>query len=206
MTTRKLTGGAVVLALFALGCADAAGPVDGFDAEDAAFVALDTDAAAGGMVFDLVGVGPALRAGRGEEGDFSRVRDCPDGGTISLEGSATRTENGEGIVTWTLAANGAWDDCTHTRARGDRAVTTTIDGRFQLSAERRHDGRVPVGNQTMSKSGSFTWTRTRGDESRTGTCEFDVTSVRNPDARQIRVSGTVCGREIDRTIEWREGR
>lgn len=206
MTIRKLACGAALLALF-VGCDDAAGPGDGFDAEDAAFVALDTDAAAGAMVFDLVGVGPVLRAaGRGVEGDFSRTRECPDGGSISIEGTSTRTENGDGVVTWSLNANGTWDDCTHSRSRGDVAITTRIDGSFQLSAERKHNGRVPVGNQTTTKSGSFTWERTRGDETRTGTCEFDVTSVRNPDARQIRIEGTVCGREVDRTIDWRDGR
>lgn len=204
MRIQTLAGTTVVLATFALGCADATGPIDGFDADDAAFVALDTDAAAGAMVFDLVGVGPVLRAAAGREGEFSRSRDCPAGGSISLNGSSTRTENGEGVVTWSVAADGIWDACTRQRARGDRAITTTIDGTFAFSAERRHNGRVPVGNQTTTKSGSFTWVRTRGDESRNGTCDFDVTSVRNPDARQIRITGTVCGRTVDRTIDWRQ--
>ncbi len=67
-----------------------------------------------------------------------------------------------------------------------------------------HNNRVPVGNQTSSKSGSFHWTRTNGAETQEGDCTFDVTSVRNPDSRRITISGTVCGREIDRTVTWQD--
>jgi hypothetical protein len=204
MVMRKLAG-ALTLTVLAVGCADSTGPADDFDATDAAFVALDTDAAAGAMVFDRIGIAPGVRPPRGVEGEFSGSRDCPAGGSISLAGNAQRTENDQGIVSWTVTAAGTWDQCAHSRSRGDRAVTTTIDGSFQYSASRMHDGAAPVGDQTTTKSGSFTWERTRGDETRSGECSYDVTSVRNAEARQIRVTGTVCGREVDRTIEWRRG-
>jgi hypothetical protein len=207
MHGRRTSAGAAVAALLVAGaCGDGAtDPSQGLDLEDAAFVALQTDELAGAIVFDLVGVGPVLRGAGGREGEFERSRDCPDGGTITLAGESTRTEHGDGAVEWTLEATGEWNDCTRSRTSGDRSLTTVIDGSFQLEASRRHNGRVPVGDQTMSKSGSFHWTRTTGAETREGDCSFEVTSVRNPDSRRIVVTGTVCGREIDRTVMWRQG-
>lgn len=205
---KRFTRSVVVLAVLTtlVACDDSAtGPADDLDAEDAAFVMVEADAMAGALVFDLLGVGPVLRAARGYEGEFDRSRDCPAGGTFSIQGSSSRTEHGDGSVEWTLEATGEWDDCTHTRARGDRSVTTVIDGGFELEAHRRHNGHVPIGNQTTTKSGSFTWTRTSGERSQQGECSFDVTSVRNPDSRRVTITGEVCGREIDRTLEWRNG-
>lgn len=205
---KRFTTSAVALAALTtlVACDESAtGPSDGLDAEDAAFVMVEADGMAGALVFDLLGVGPVLRAARGHEGDFARSRDCPAGGTFSIEGSSGRTEHGDGSVEWTLEATGEWDDCTHTRARGDRSVTTVIDGTFEMEAHRRHNHRVPVGNQTTTKSGSFTWSRTSGERTQEGECSFDVTSVRNPDSRRVTITGDVCGRQIDRSIEWRNG-
>ena len=79
---RRMVGNAVALAvvmLLPVACDDAGtGPSGGLDADEAAFVALETDALAGAMVFDLVGVGPVLHAMHAREGEFDRSRDCPD--------------------------------------------------------------------------------------------------------------------------------
>jgi hypothetical protein len=196
----------VVAALVAAaGCGDGAGPEEDFDAEDAALVALTTDDLAGAMIFDVTFAAPSFSAESAEPRAFSRSRDCPAGGSVSIEGTVDRVRNGDGSVEWTLEASGEWDDCTRSRTRNETTITWSIDGTFNLEAHRKRNNGEPIGNQSTSKSGSFHWTRTVGDETTEGDCTFDVTSERNPDSKKIHITGTVCGREIDREIDWRQG-
>jgi hypothetical protein len=41
-------------------------------------------------------------------------------------------------------------------------------------------------------------------DGKSGQCSFDLTSTRNPDAGTRTLTGTMCGREIDRTVDWRK--
>jgi len=205
MIRTRRSGFLMAALVAAAGCDDGTGPADGLDAEDAALVAVTTDELAGSMIFDLTFAAAAFSAESAEPRAFSRSRDCPAGGSVSIDGTVDRVQNGDGSVEWTLEADGEWDDCTRSRTRNETTISWSIDGTFSLEAHRKRNNGEPIGNQTTSKSGSFHWTRTVGDETREGDCTFEVTSVRNPDSKKIHITGTVCGREIDREIGWRHG-
>jgi hypothetical protein len=114
-----------------------------------------------------------------------------------VTGTLERSRNDAGVVEWDVSGSGEWADC----ARRRREITRTIDGQFEFESHRKRQNGEPVGLQTSHKSGSFTWTRSDG---KSGSCEFDITSTRNPDEGTRTVTGTICGREIDRTVEWRK--
>ena len=188
--------------LIAAACADGTGPGATIDDTEAADIVLDADAMASSILLDHV-----LFAGFAAEGDiaiasadvrqFSRQRDCPLGGSISVSGQVERTITDE-ATEFSASASGSWNACVRGTRRNDR--THTIDGSFVMSAFRRYVDRRPSGPQTASKSGSFTVTRSDG-ESRT--CEFDITSTRYPDENRRVVVGTICGREVNREVSWR---
>jgi hypothetical protein len=195
----------VVAGLLAMGagaaCDDGLGPNDGMDVETAADIALETDAMAGEIVFGqllFVGFGadPGLSANGEEPRSFSRSRPCPAGGNIELNGTIERTAHGDGVVEFEAAANGKWNACARTR----REITRTINGEFSLESHRRIVNGQAAGPQTSTKQGHFTWTSSNG---KSGECEFNVTSTRFPEEGKRTVQGTVCGREIDRTVSWR---
>lgn len=208
-TKRSGTGvlATALLAVVGLGaaCDDGtpAGPDGGLTTEELAEVALDGDAVAGGILFvELFGSqsgGPARAAADVRE--FSRSRPCRDGGTIELQGTVSRSENGDGTVEATITGTRSQVSCT--RIRGD--VTLVVDGTGTFSAYRKRVNGEPVGNQTSEYQGSFDWTRSRGDEARTGSCTYQIQSVRNPDSMKVRVTGTICGHEIDRERDWTHG-
>jgi hypothetical protein len=194
--THRLLGLACIAALAA--CSDDLGPDDGFDAEDAAFIAVETDALTGAMILAQLanfGIGSTnLGANSLDEREFTRTRTCPAGGSVTITGAAERTVT-EGVAEYTVQAEGVWDECA--RARGSRMLT--IDGTFQLEAYRRRANGQFAGIQTTTKSGEFTWTRGNGES---GTCAFSVTTTRNPETHTRHVEGTVCGRSIEREVTW----
>jgi len=193
---------APVLALLVAGaCSDGLAPANAIDDDAAADIILEADAMAGGILF-----GQVLLAGFDAESDitiasgdireFSRERDCPLGGNITLSGQIERTVTDE-AVEFSASANGSWNGCMRGNRRNDH--TFTIDGTFAMSAFRRYVDRQPSGPQTASKSGSFTVTR---DDGESRSCEYDVTSTRYPDENRRVVTGTICGREINREVTW----
>ncbi len=196
----KLIGAMTLVLTVAGGCEDSAGPSSDLDVEEVTLLALETDGLTGLMVDDLmvglgiIGLDPSGVGPRQGSGPFTRTRDCPAGGTITVSGTVERTAN-EGVVEWNVEGNGTWANCARTR----RELTLTINGQFEFESHRKHVNGAPEGPQTSSKSGSYTWTRSDG---KSGTCEFSVTSTRDPEAGTRTVKGTVCGREIDRTVEW----
>ncbi len=200
MRSAKWIVPAIAAMLVASGCNDTTGPADaGF--EEAALALIDGDGLTGEIVFVQLFLGGfGFEGGLGVNGDtrdFSRTRDCPAGGSVSVTGQVERTQSGEGAVEFTVNATGAWNECAHTR--GDR--TRTVSGNFTLQSSRKLVNREPVGPQVTTKSGSFTVTRSDG-ESRS--CDFSITSTRLPDAGKRMIKGTVCGREIDREVSWKK--
>jgi hypothetical protein len=184
-------------------CSDGLGPNDAIDAEEAASIALDTDAITGDIIFGqmvLFGFGAELAqsAGGGEPRTFSRTRPCPAGGSIEVNGSIERTVTGERTMEFDASAEGKWNACARTR----REITRTIDGEFSITSHRKIVNGQAAGPQTTTKEGHFTWS-TSNDKS--GECEFSVTSTRFPEEGRRTVQGSVCGREIDRTVTWSRG-
>jgi hypothetical protein len=184
-------------------CSDDLGPEAAFDAEVAALVAIDTDALTGDMILaqiGLFGIGASagIAVNSADQREFSRTRNCPAGGTVSLHGVAERTVSAAGVAEFTVSAEGEWSDCA--RSRGARMLT--IDGSFALEAYRRRAHGEFEGIQTTTKSGEFTWIRGNGE---TGSCVFSVTTSRNPATHQRHVEGSVCGRTINRDVTWQRG-
>lgn len=201
-TMRVAPALAVVVATgISIGCQDPAEPAEGPSANELAELALDADAFTGLMIDGLlvaIGFGAGSDAPGVQATDprsFSRERNCPAGGTLSVEGRIDREASGEGVVEIEVSGSGAWHECA--RSRGDR--TLVIDGAFTFESYRKRVNHQPVGPQTSSKQGSFDWTRSDG---RSGHCDFQIESVRLPDAGRIEISGTMCGREIDVTRPW----
>lgn len=191
----------VAVLIIAGACSDGIGPAGTIDDATAADIVLEADAMAGGMLFDHVlfmGFGPPSGPAMTTDGirEFSRQRDCPLGGSMTMAGQIERTRT-DNVAEFTSSASGSWNACARGNRRNDH--THTIDGTFAMSAFRRFVDRQPSGPQTMTKSGSFTVTRADG-ESRS--CTFDVTSTRYPEENKRVVTGNVCGREINREVTW----
>jgi len=177
---------------------------EGLAIEDLSLVAVDGDAITGAVVFAQVfgAAASGAPAGAGEARDFSRSRECAAGGTIEINGTVERTENGEGMVEATVT--GTRDQVNCTRTREDR--TLVINGSGTFNAHRMRVNGEPVGIQTTSWAGSFDWTKTVGDADPTsGSCTYSLESVRNPETLTVHVTGTICDREIDRTRTWGQG-
>lgn len=187
----------------AAGCADdGLGPEDSnLTAAEVADLALDLDDTTGDIIFGELllggfGLGDGIGITSGDVRTFERKRDCPLGGNVSLAGTIERERDGNGAVEFTLVAAGTKTDCTR-QARND--LTIKVNGGFTLEAYRKRVNGKPVGLQTTTKKGQFDWERSDG---KSGSCAFDLTSVRNPEAGKRTIKGTMCGREIDREVNW----
>lgn len=128
---------------------------------------------------------------------FKERQACPAGGEMRLEGRIvrehvreTRTTTARGEATQIMAA------CVRA---GERGSTLTVDGDMTLTADHRWvDGRLS-GPQTQSLNGTLKWTHSSG---KTRSCEYHTTAAYDPEKRIRTLSGTVCGREVERTVSW----
>lgn len=123
---------------------------------------------------------------------FSATRSCPAGGTVTVSGSIvgtgdpiTRNLNVTSTVTRTEAA------CAFTS--GGSAVSITGTPNVTMTGAIDVVGGIPVGAQSQTHAGSFTWSR----GSASGSCTVNVTSGFNPAAMMLTVTGTVCGRAVN---------
>lgn len=202
MSRGWMAAGLAALTLAA--CGDDLGPATELSSLDMTTIALDADIVAGAILNDQINFlgpfadGSGISVNAGDVRSFSRSRDCPGGGTVEVNGSVERTRVGDNAVEFVFTSNGVQKECVH--LRGDRSVT--INGHFTMTASWRREAGQPAGPQTIHRTGSFTWTRGNGA---TGTCEFDVTSIRDPRAHTRTVTGTMCGREINRSATWSTG-
>jgi len=182
-------------------CADSIGPATAIADEDATDIVVEADATAGSILFGQLllagfdGMSDITAAG-GDVREFSRSRDCPLGGTITVAGRIERTITDQ-AADFNASATGEWNGCVHGSRRNDHRLT--VDGTFSMSAFRHYVNRQPSGPQTLTKSGSFTVTR---DDGESRSCEYSVTSTRYPEEHRRVVKGSVCGREIDREVTW----
>lgn len=199
MRHMRLMAPAVIL--LAAGCADGTGPASAIDDTETADIVIEADAMAGSILFGQVllagfDAGSDITIASGDIREFSRSRECPLGGSISVTGQIERTITDE-AAEFTASASGSWNGCVRGHRRNDH--TFTIDGTFAMTAFRRYVNRQPTGPQTMTKSGSFAVTR---DDGESRSCEYSVTSTRYPEENRRVVQGTVCGREINREVTW----
>lgn len=198
-TTRWFGALAVTLALGA--CSDGTDVPDGLTADEAdALASAMMDGAFGtsGEVAvastDPAGIGPLVTVTR----SFERTRDCPLGGDVTFTGTRERewdaeTMSGSMDLTMTKTHN----DCGRT-IRGHEVVVNG-DPNIQVKVHRAREAGDWSGQQTMSMLGKFTWD---ADDDRSGSCAVDISVVYDPDAATRTVTGTFCGRTIDRTTPW----
>ncbi|MDQ6718139.1 MAG: hypothetical protein M3Z17_07310 [Gemmatimonadota bacterium] len=122
---------------------------------------------------------------------FSGTHACPSGGSVSVAGSAVGSaDQTSRNLSLTVSATRTDAACGLSTSRG--VVTITSTPSVAMTAIVNVVGGVPVGPQTVTNSGSFSWNR--GTDS--GSCAVNVTSVYTPSAGMITVSGTVCGTAV----------
>jgi hypothetical protein len=119
------------------------------------------------------------------------TRPCPAGGTVAIVGTATGTSDPvahnltlASSVTRTEAA------CGFNTQHG--VVTLNGNPNVAMTNSINIVAGKPVGPQTQTQKGSFTWAR----GTKTGTCNVDVTSSFDATAGTITVSGSMCGRAV----------
>lgn len=176
-------------------------------ASDLASVAVADEVISGAMLNDAMAAAGSLvpssdqTAGVSSKltGTFTRTRDCPAGGSVALVGSLTRTRDND-TTTWDVTGTRTRTSCTHSRD----SVTIALTGSSSYQAQRMKVSGAWYGEQTSSAQGSFHWVRTdtSTSESAEGDCQFDLKAVRDPDAHTLHVTGTACGKTVDRTVSW----
>lgn len=202
MKSRSLfLGAATFLALAA--CDSATAPETGITA-DVNQIAGDVDALsflalaqAGASVFapsfSVSSVGDL--AARASVMPVSRAinvtRPCPVSGTISVVGSATGSSDPVAHnLTLTTSVTRTEAACALNTQHG--VVTLNGNPNVAMTNFINIVAGKPVGPQTQTHKGSFTWAR--GTQS--GTCNVDVTSTFDATAGTITVSGSMCGRTV----------
>jgi hypothetical protein len=122
---------------------------------------------------------------------FSNSHACPAGGTVSISGSVTGTSDPAAQnLSITTSATKTDADCAFNTKHG--VLTLNGNPNVEMTGTVNIVAGKPVGLQTMSHKGSYTWKR----NGNTGTCNVDVSSAYDPSAGTITVTGTMCGRTV----------
>lgn len=128
------------------------------------------------------------------EGEFSWTRDCPGGGRVEVDGAFRREVDREaGTAAVSVEGEKRKEGCVH--RRGD--VRVTVDARSEFEAHREWENRRLVA-ATKRVEGAFSYETSDG---RSGECEFELHAEWDPETRRIHITGSYCGREIDRSID-----
>lgn len=123
--------------------------------------------------------------------EFRRVRRCPAGGTITIDGFLTAEING---ATMNISGDGVRteDDCTYRQAEG----TLVVNGRANWDAQFKLVNGEPVGPQVTHWRGVSTFSHSSGRER---TCRVDLTLTRYPPSGRLVLEGTICGQPVSRS-------
>jgi hypothetical protein len=126
---------------------------------------------------------------------FDVTRQCPKGGSVEFKGSITGTgDRTTHSLTVDASATRTDAKCAF-GARNGATIEVTGNPNIAYTGHLNIVNGMPVGLQTQSHEGSFTWVR--GTDS--GTCNIDVKSSYDPATRTLTVTGTVCGRDVSVT-------
>jgi len=126
---------------------------------------------------------------------FDVTKQCPKGGSVEIKGSINGTgDRTTRSLTVDADATRTDTDCAFETRNGG---TITVNGNPNIAYKGHLNivNGLPVGLQTQSHDGSFTWVR--GTES--GTCNIKVSSSYDPATHTFTVTGTVCGRDVSVT-------
>jgi hypothetical protein len=152
--------------------------------------------AAGGPSFNMTPAGPQF-ATTTVTTTFTRMRTCPQGGDVKLEGTSTVTGD---RATQTGSATFDATRTDNACAFNHDGVTITVTGNpnVKLTASQSVTAGVP-GVRTASKVGSFNWSTSNG---RSGTCAVNVTHTWTPATHTLHIQGSFCNQTIDVTRTW----
>lgn len=205
---RTLLGATLATLALASACGEAGtDPAGDLATDEAAFLAVDNDALLAGLLAaqfaalegDAGGFATDLVVGVAAEPivttfDFTRTAPCRAGGQTVATGSGTRTFDRD-AQSMEMEASGtrSIEDCARTR----NDVTFTANGSGSFEVHRRRVAGRPDGLQTLDQVGGFVITTTDG---RTEECDYELHRIYDPETGEVSLTGTVCGRTIDRTF------
>ncbi len=205
MPTRTVTL-LVAGALLLTACESGTAPEPQLGDQDAQLLSTESDAMLATMLNGLFGGfngAPAAVASPSHVDvvttwSFTRTRTCRAGGSATLTGEGTRERDDvAGTVDVTASGTKTRDPCGF--IRGD--VTITVDGSGDWTHERHFLDRAPTGTWITTWTGEFSWAKSTGQS---GSCSHDLTVTIDTEANTRTLTGTHCGREIDRTRTWRK--
>ncbi len=124
--------------------------------------------------------------------DFTRTAPCAAGGQVVAEGSGTRTRDRDTqVMEMDVSGDKSFQDCV--RVRGDVSITVNGGGTFE--AFHKKVAGAWSGPQTLQQEGSFVAETSDG---RSENCDYDLLRVFDPELGQTTVTGSICGKEINR--------
>jgi hypothetical protein len=194
-----------LFSVLALAAALALAACDGATAPDERDVVSPEDAGAmAAFVFDLdaFAVSAASMASAAGTRSFNRTAPCPAGGSVSVNGSSeSSTDAATKVVSTKWTHTQIHAACAFTYTRGDKSVTSVIDGKVTASGSSSFKppetrGALPtLLTWASTKVGSTT--TTVGDKK--FTCEVNVTESYDPAKKTFTITGVMCGKQINVT-------
>lgn len=145
-----------------------------------------------GPVASLAPTGAPARATITTE--FTRTRQCPAGGTATVQGTRTVTHDPQtGSGSAQLTATRTDDACTFNVRRGrGGTLTVTTTPSVQITSQQAWSG-GQLGVRTVTQQGSFDWSRSAGGS---GSCTVDLVATWTPATRTYTLDGTFCNRTV----------
>ncbi len=126
---------------------------------------------------------------------FTVTRECPAGGTATVQGTRAFERDGAGNGGVRFSATRTDAACTFNARRGAGTVTLTTTPTVQLTSEQTWTAGQP-GTRTSTQKGSFDWTRSGGAS---GSCTVDLVATWTPATRTYTLNGTFCSRTVSVT-------
>lgn len=136
--------------------------------------------------------------------DFSNTASCPQGGSLSADGSGTITttqSSGSTSIQWDWSSDVSYSDCGVGTDEGAYTLSTSsplqFDGTGQVTSDGEGSG---SGSFDWTYSGSFSWSEAGGPS---GSCDMNLTtsltfqSSGSTGTWTGSVSGSICGHSID---------
>jgi hypothetical protein len=142
--------------------------------------------------------------GGSSSAEFTRTHGCALGGQVVIAGTRERVWDREaGTGSMTMELTRSHEDCARPfESAADSATVITLNGAVTGTAYHEWAMGERRGVQTMTLVGELAW---ETDDGRAGTCVIDISANFDPETNTRTVTGTFCGREIDRTSAWQHG-
>ena len=195
---------------FAVACGDGnpAAPTGELTQDEASFVAAEADRLLDGVLGEVFGQEESSPSGVSTSAvplssssapvtwtfRFERVRECPAGGRVVVNGAGKFTVDREAqTAEMDVSGQKRYEDCAF--ARRDADLVLTVRGVLEYTAHRKRVERQLV-EAERTVVGRF---RIESSDGRVKACTVELRAVYDPEARSVHVTGEVCGRPVDRT-------